>query len=48
MGPIAALTVEDAPTRTRSWRHDLTADYELQQARLRYAIQEAGDGGEYL
>lgn len=48
MGPIAELKVEDAPTRVRSWRHELTADHELLKARLRFAIAESGDDEEYL
>lgn len=45
---IADITVESTTTRRPSWRDQLMADYEMQQARLRFAITALGDNEEYL
>lgn len=40
--------VDTSTGRTESWRDTLAAEYEIQQAVLRFAIGEFGDTEEFL
>lgn len=48
MQTATSKTQDTTTTRTSSWRHELAARYEIQQARLRVAIEDSDDAGEYL
>ncbi len=41
------LAVETA-TRQKSWRDTLSADYEIQQARLRLVLEDSADLEEFI
>ncbi|PYG01678.1 hypothetical protein SAMN05216184_101137 [Georgenia satyanarayanai] len=46
--PITSTTPETTTTRRSPWHDVVAAQHELQQARLRVAIEDDGDIEEYL